>query len=104
MGSNKIQPFRSGNMENLTSVSQRIKSRTGSLEQRAAFSTGMVRTRTITETGGSIDTTIKAPFTRNRAERNAAIRDLYKEGAKQQDIADAFGLTQPSVSNIVRNK
>lgn len=104
MGSNKLQPIYAANLDNATSMSQRIDPRTGALEQRASYNNGVLRTKITTTSGGSIDTMIRAPKTNNRAERNEAIRQLREKGVKQQDLADAFGLTQPSISNILRKE
>lgn len=78
--------------------------KTGAYTRRASTNDGMFGSRTITKTGSGIDTVIRVNPPKNRAERDAGIIDLHKNGIHQQDIADVYNCSQPTVSRVINKK
>lgn len=78
--------------------------KTGAYTRRASTNDGTFGSRTITKTGSGIDTVIRVNPPQSRAERDAGIIDLHKNGVHQQDIADVYNCSQPTVSRVINKK
>lgn len=89
------------NPQKNTYVELKKNQKTDATTQTVKQSTGEVVKYTETKEGTKIGTVIRTPNFSNKAERNASIRDLDKNGVKQIDNAIAHNVSQATVSKEV---
>ncbi|MBE7031980.1 MAG: helix-turn-helix domain-containing protein [Ruminococcaceae bacterium] len=88
--------------ENLISLKLGVKKRTGEQFAKATTNDGKTYIKSFSYTGVEEQKLITIPNYLNKNQRNEIIKDLARTYT-QDDIADMLGVSQSTVSNVLRN-
>ena len=93
--------------DNIRSMNYKKDPRTGKKSLKIVTEDGRVHRMTETRSGIKERINTETPVWNNKEERDNLIKEYYNdkdEKHTQEKTADAFGVSQPTVSNIVRRK
>lgn len=82
----------------------RTDKRSGMQIARAVLEDGTTLIKTVTKTGVVSEIKHTIPPITSTLQRNAVIKDLYKNKLTQEMIAKMLGISQGTVSNVLRKK
>lgn len=90
--------------ENITEVSYKINKKKGIMSISGKKNNEAFRaTQQIYGNNGTLQSASRFNANISRDERVKIVKDMYKKGYKQQEIADTLGISQAQVSNIVNS-
>lgn len=89
---------------NIVSLAFNTNKSNGSRVARAVLDNGTTLIKTVTASGVVSETVHTLPEIVSKAQRNDVIKDLFKQGLKQETIAAMLDISQSTVSNILRKK
>lgn len=90
--------------ETTVRIHQAPNKRTGACVRRVGTGTGKSVTRIDTPTGCVIGKACYIDMSRPYAEIKQQIKEAYRNGATQQELADATGYSQSKISRIINEK
>lgn len=90
--------------ETTVRIHQAPNKRTGACVRRVGTGTGKSVTRIDTPTGCVIGKACYIDMSRPYAEIKQQIKEAYRNGAIQQELADATGYSQSKISRIINEK
>jgi uncharacterized protein YerC len=89
---------------NVMSLAFKINQKTGAKIARAVLDDGTTLVKTVTSTGVVTQAVSILPEITSVAQRNRVIVDLAKNNHTQETIAAMLGISQATVSNVLRKK
>lgn len=90
--------------EDITEVTYKINKKKGIMSISGKKNNEAFRaTKQIYGNEGAIQSTSRFNANIDRSERVRIVKDMYKKGYKQQEIADTLGISQAQVSNIINS-
>ena len=90
-----------GLTDEITSSKSYVNKRTGEKIARFTTKDGSTYIGRLTASGIQQASVIKIPPYTSKEERNNLIRELYKKGYTQDEIADILGISQGTVSKVL---
>lgn len=113
MGKNEIQKNSNGLLDTIksqieddevTEVTYRINKKKGIMSISGKKNDEAFRaTRQLYGDNGTVQSASRFNANIDRSERSQIVRDMYRQGYKQQEIADMLGISQSQVSNILNS-
>ncbi len=111
MPTNLLNVFKSVDLQkigktaaSITSLAMTQNKKTGARIARAVFDDGSTLIKTVTASGVISETAHRLPEITSVLQRNEVIRDLAKQKITQETIAAMLGISQATVSNVLRKK
>lgn len=90
--------------DDITEVSYKINKKKGIMSISGKKNNEAFRaTKQIYGDNGSVQFASHFNASIDRSERARIVKDMYKKGYKQQEIADTLGISQAQVSNIINS-
>ena len=90
--------------ENIVSLAFRLNKKTGARTARAVLDDGTALIKTVTATGVVLEEVCQLPEITSIVQRNAVIKDLFRQKKTQETIAAMLDISQSTVSNVLRKK
>ena len=91
-------------VSNVVSLAFKTNGKTGAKIARAVLDDGTTLIKTITASGVVSEAVHRIPEITSVIQRNGIVKDLFKNGFKQENIAAMLDISQSTVSNILRKK
>ena len=88
----------------IVSLTFKTNSKTGAKTARAVLNDGTTLIKTITASGVISEKAATLPKITSVLQRNEVIKDLAKQKETQETIAAMLGISQATVSNVLRKK
>lgn len=88
----------------IVSLAFKPNKKTGAKIARAVLDDGTTLIKTVTASGVISETIHRLPEITSAVQRNAVIKDLYKQKINQETIAAMLDISQATVSDVLRSK